>query len=392
MKKVLFYTENYSHEEAKGGTEVATWRIARALKDTGTWEVFNAFRKQGDTADNSIYDQTLLLPGGKSGFVRKLSDFIREKEIDAVVNMTRFFRHEMIYEAIKASDRNVKLIFMQHFAPGSEFKKGTFSSGYHLMKLNPTNPLYWLRTTLYPLLKIPRNLRLSRLYRKVYQNSDKVVLLSEGYKRDYRAVGEFQDESKFEVIPNIYDGHPDIASGFKKEKRVLILSRMDEIQKRLSLALRIWRKIEDNPDLGDWHLDIVGGGHNMDIVKRLVKKLKLENVTLHGWQDRKHFLERSSILMLTSEYEGLPLSLLETQAYGVVPIAFNSFASLEDVVTNYENGVIIEKFGDIEDYSDKLTDLMNDGEYREELMKNALCSKDKFSSSTIAEKWLKILT
>ena len=400
MKRILFYTENFSDASSRGGTEIATFRIAKALKDSGQCEVYNAFRKKWDGESRSVYHDVVKLPGGHREFESALAAFIRAHNIDVVVNMTRFFRHNSLNKAIEKSGRDVKLIFMQHFAPGSEFKKATFKSGRHLLSLNPRNPLYWLRASVYPLLKMPRNRALSKKYREVYDSSDKVILLSEGYIEDYCKIAGIEDRSKFEVIPNIYgdsmNSAPDcqVASDpqeIRKEKRVLILSRMDEIQKRLSLALQIWRNIEKDEDLSDWQLDIVGAGHNMDIVKRLVKKYGLTNVNIHGWQASAPFLRRSEILMMTSEYEGLPLSLLEAQEYGVVPVAFNAFSSLKDVVTPFETGVVVEKFGDIEDYTAKLSELMYDAAYREELRKNGRRNVRKFSSEKIADKWLKIL-
>lgn len=392
MKRILFYSENFCGDKIKGGLEVATFRIAKALKDSGQWDVYNAFRSKSDGKDKSIYSDVIKLGKSDSKFRKELAQFISKNEIDVMVNMSRFFRHKYIVKAVENSRKNVKIIFMQHFAPGSEMKKPTFSSGFHLLKLNPYNPLYWLRASIYPLFKLPRRIKFNDIYKSTYRDSDKVVLLSDGYKKDYCKVGRFNDQSKFLAIPNIFE----LESGNKsqmprKEKRVLILSRMDEIQKRMSLALQIWAKIEKEPDLEDWHLDIVGSGHNTDIVKRLIRKLNLKNVTYHGWQPREPFLEKSSILISTSEYEGLPLAILEAQAYGVVPIAFDSYASLRDVVEDGVNGVVIENFGDLDTFVKQLANLMKDKERRQELARNACFSSTNFSSEKIGDQWLEML-
>lgn len=395
MKRILFYAENFCSSSAKGGTEVATFRIASALKGSGEWEVFNAFRNKSSDKGKSIYTDIIKLDKTSLSFKHKLSKFIRNNHIDIVVNMTRFFRHSHLAKAIEKSGRKASLIFMQHFAPGSEFKKITFSSGFHLLRLNPGNPLYWLRSTIYPIIKFPRKLKYPGIYKKVYDLSDRIILLSDDYKYDYQKIGKFEDSSKFVAIPNIFESPSEIFAEnllTSKQKRVLILSRLDEIQKRLSLALRIWQKIEQDVDLSGWHLDIVGSGHDSGIVTKLIKKLGLKNVTLHGWQPGEEYLKRSSILMMTSEYEGLPLSILEAQACGCVPVAFNSYASLNDIISPFFNGVIVEKFGDIEDYSKKLAELIYDQGYREELAINAINSIEKFSSENIAAKWIKILT
>lgn len=391
MKNVLIYFGNYCSEDSRGGTEVATYRIAKALKDSGLVNVFHAFHNGEEKTENSIYSSTVRLSKNPAKLVESLSEFIDKEKIDHIIVMGRFFKFDKIKKAAEKSSRTPRLYFMQHFAPGSERKKTTYKSSWHLLRLNPKRTRYYFRALFYPLLKLPRTLRWGKVYRNVYEGSDKVILLSDGYKKDYSKVAALRDDSKFVAIPNIFENEV-IENEVPKEKRVLILSRMDEIQKRISVALDIWERIENDPDLSEWHLDIVGDGNNMDIVRRLVKKKGFSNVKIHGWKDRTPFLERSSILMMTSEYEGLPLSLLEAQAHGVVPIAFDSFASLRDVITEYENGVIVDRYGDIEDYTKKLSELMYDEAYRNELSRNARKGNSRFTSKKVAEEWLKILT
>lgn len=449
MKRILFYYDNFCGEKARGGTEVATFRIASALKESGEWEVCNAFRSyNGDDRDASLYSDVIRLGKDKNSFIKELSGFIRSHEIDVVVNMSRFFRHKLLLEASKKSGRDVKIVFMQHFAPGSEKKKSTYRSAFHLLRLDPLNPLYILRCIFYPLFKLPRTLAWSKVYREIYENSDKVVLLSEGYFSDYDKIAGYdrkrekrfdsvqriepgqREDSKFIAIPNIFEAkesslqnrenlkecNPESEeinrlddckfSGeeldekrvlaekekVEKEKRVLILSRMDEIQKRISLALRIWQKIETQPDLEEWKLDIVGTGHDTRGLKRLAKRLGLKNVVFHGWQNPLPFLKRSEILMSTSEYEGLPLSILEARIYGCIPVAFDSYASLRDVVEDGKNGVIIPGFGDIDLYAKKLSGLMRDKEGRRRLAENGPKDMERFSSKRIAESWQKMLS
>lgn len=396
MKRVLFYYDNYCGEKSKGGTEVSTFRIASALKEDGITEVFHAYRhkrKDKGKKEKSIYESEIRLDFQGEKSVVELSDFISDNKIDYVVNMGRFFRQEKLQRSILKSGRDAKLFFMHHFAPGSEKMKGTYSSGWHLLKLNPYNPLYYLRATVYPLLKLPRISGLKKIYRKVYEISDRIILLSDGYKEKYREIADISDESKMVAIPNIFDApQPLDRISPKKEKRVLILSRMDEIQKRISLALKIWKRIEEEPALNYWHLDIVGDGHDAGIYKRLARKLGLKRVTFHGWKNGREFLERCSVLMMPSLYEGLSLSMLEAQAYGCVPIAYDSYASLKDIVKPGETGVIVNGFGDVESFARKLINLMKNGEERTKMAERAQINSDRFSSQKIAERWKNLLT
>ncbi|MCH5319560.1 MAG: glycosyltransferase [Paramuribaculum sp.] len=392
-RNILFYSENFCGEQSRGGLEQATFRIAKALKETGQWEVFNAFRSKREGDEKAFYSNLIELSRSDSKFEKELENFIRSNRIDVVVNMSRFFRHKFIVRAAKKVNPDIKVLFMQHFAPGSEKKKPTYASGWHLLKLNPLNPLYWLRTTVYPLIKLPRNLIWKKIYRDVYDESDKVILLSEGYIESYKDIAGIQEDNKFTAIPNIFDLENEKVAEYSgvKEKRVLILSRMDEIQKRISLALKVWKKVMENDDLTDWHLDIVGSGHDISLEKRLAKRLDLKNYTFHGWKNREPFMRRTPIMMMTSEYEGLPLSVLEAQAYGCVPIAFDSFKSIHDVVTDDETGILIENFGDIVTFANKLIDLMKNKDKRLELAEQGIKEVTRFSSKIIVDRWQQML-
>jgi len=45
--------------------------------------------------------------------------------------------------------------------------------------------------------------------------------------------------------------------------------------------------------------------------------------------------------MMTSRFEGWPMVLMEAMQMGVVPVVYNSFESLSDIVVDGENGYII---------------------------------------------------
>lgn len=388
MKNILFYYDNYCGESSHGGTEVATFRIARALKDTGKYRVFNAYKHRRDNNEEEVFTRVIKLDGRT--FARDLSLFINDNNIDAVVNMGRFFRHNKLRKAIDSSGRKVKLLFMHHFAPGSEITKGTWKSGLHLLKMEPSNPLYWLRATVYPLLKLPRRLKYPAAYRNVYEASDTVVLLSESYGDEYMKFSSVKDKSKFKAIPNIYEP-TELPSLSHKEKKVLVLSRMDEIQKRISLILDVWKKIEEIPDLNEWELDIVGTGHDYSAIRKYASRKGLKRVNFHGWQKSAPFLERSPILMSTSLYEGLSLAMIEAQTYGCVPIVFASYSSIGDIVKDGVSGFSVTPFGDTEAFARKLCTLMKNEPLRKELTANAMKQIDKFSAKHVADEWMKIL-
>jgi glycosyltransferase involved in cell wall biosynthesis len=71
-------------------------------------------------------------------------------------------------------------------------------------------------------------------------------------------------------------------------------------------------------------------------------KLKAKNIEVTGWLDRQEALKRayhSDVFILTSFWEGLPLSLLEAMYMKKLCIATNVIGS-RDVIRNGENGFL----------------------------------------------------
>ena len=155
--------------------------------------------------------------------------------------------------------------------------------------------------------------------------------------------------------------------------------------------MKIWQGIEKDPELSDWQLNIVGGGKDAGYYDFLCKKLELSRCNLLGRQaEILPFYEKASIFMMTSAYEGFGITLTEAQQMGVVPIAFNSYASLQDIITNKENGVIIPN-NDIKAYTQELCRLMKDDAYRVRLAQNGLESCKRFSKDNIVLQWEQLL-
>ncbi len=94
--------------------------------------------------------------------------------------------------------------------------------------------------------------------------------------------------------------------------------------------------------------------------------------------------------MMTSSFEGWPLTLIEAQQCGCVPLAFNSFASLKDIITSKNNGFIIPN-NDIPMYIKQIKRLMTDDQLRKSMANNAIESSKRFTINTIIKEWIKLM-
>lgn len=142
--------------------------------------------------------------------------------------------------------------------------------------------------------------------------------------------------------------------------------------------------------LGDWTLDIVGDGEAAPMYHKIAEELHLRKVNFYGFQKPEPFYEDSYIFLLTSWSEGWSLSLVESMQYGCVPVAFDSFPSVKDLIDNEENGFLV-KYHNLTMLSEKIYFLMQNAEVRESMAEKAMLSMKKFSLQNIGKKWNELL-
>ncbi len=158
--------------------------------------------------------------------------------------------------------------------------------------------------------------------------------------------------------------------------------------KQPQLLLKIWAKLE--PKFPDWSLKMVGGGHEFESIRALAGTLGLKRVSFEGFQKPESYYRDASIFCMTSAYEGWGLVLVEAAAFGCVPVAFDSFAAVYDIIADGENGKLVPAF-DLEKYAVTLAELMRDNALRERLVRNALRDVEQFSKEKIYARWEKFL-
>ena len=152
--------------------------------------------------------------------------------------------------------------------------------------------------------------------------------------------------------------------------------------------VRIWEKITDN--FPEWTLYMLGDGDARHLLETSCERKHIPRIVFAGRQDSTKWYQRASLLCMTSSWEGWGLVLTEAMSYGCVPIAYNSFSSLQDIVQNNKNGVAVNAF-DEKDYIEDLGHLMADNDWREQLADNACRSIKNYSIDNVGAQWEKLL-
>ena len=104
-------------------------------------------------------------------------------------------------------------------------------------------------------------------------------------------------------------------------------------------------------------------------IRNQIEEMKLQqNIELYGFVENPYkILKNSSIMLMTSRWEGLPMCALEAMALGV-PIVSTPTDGLKEVVQEGITGYLRE---DDAELADKILEILRDEKLRSELSVNA---------------------
>lgn len=386
---ILFHTL-YQPLSTKGGTEHITNKIAESLKKDFGYTCYSSYtnplEEKGDCFENEF-----VLDLASPHLSEAIRNIINENHIERVIVQTAFEMIPFFRNAIRETE-NCKLVFVHHFSPGWECdvlhfgvlaEKFKDASGWH--------KLYeFARMLGYPVIKYRRDQYVKGLYRQAWAQANQIVLLSQRYVDGFMKIVQTQDKTKFAWIPNAltFDGFADENILKNKKKTVLMVSRLDERQKRIKLALKIWKRICNSPISEGWELKIVGDGDisNVDEYRAYAQNESVRNVTFFGRTVSKPYFEEASIFMMTSLSEGFPLTLNEAHQYGAVPLAFDTFVSLHDMIEDGYDGYIIQE-NDINNYVSRMHSLMKNNLERNKMARNGIESCKRYLPQNVIKSW-----
>jgi UDP-D-galactose:(glucosyl)LPS alpha-1,6-D-galactosyltransferase len=110
---------------------------------------------------------------------------------------------------------------------------------------------------------------------------------------------------------------------------------------RLSYGKRLDRILYSLADIsGDWTLQVIGEGDYGPYYKKLAEDLGLNHrITWEGWKTKPWGVVReATALLLSSDFEGLPMCIIEAHAHGIPVIAGDCPSGPAEMIQNGING------------------------------------------------------
>lgn len=222
--------------------------------------------------------------------------------------------------------------------------------------------------------------------RWIYGKYDKFVVLTNGDRAAWNLNNCFVIPNFSNYSVNRQSQHPSL-----EEKQIILIARLVP-QKRIDLMIEVWKKVHN--DFPDWHVKVLGGGeYNSSYEANLRQAIKdggIENSFLMpgAVADITKELCSSSIMCLTSEYEGFGIVLIEAMMNGIPVMAFD-YVGVDDIIDNEVDGYVVP-FGDVDEYANRLRNLMSSLELRRRFANNAHSSVRKFDKEIVMNKWTEL--
>lgn len=175
-------------------------------------------------------------------------------------------------------------------------------------------------------------------------------------------------------------------------RRVIAVGRLD-YQKGFDRLLRIWAAVKADESLADWRLDIFGQGEWRNLLVGLSRRLGIDDSVAinEPVKDIEAEYRKSSILAMTSNYEGFPMVMVEAMTMGVPAVAFDFKCGPKDIIRDGHNGVIVSN-GDEQAFASRLAALMHDTARRKSMGVNARGIVDAYSEEAVMQQWVSLFT
>lgn len=220
---------------------------------------------------------------------------------------------------------------------------------------------------------------------QIVRRFDKFVVLTNEDR------GYWGNLPNIEVIPNaamhVSDAYSDVMN-----KRVIAVGRLD-YQKGFDRLIQAWQLVQHTGKFTDWKLDIFGQGEWQEMLQQMIDKAGLQD-SLQIHQPTKQIGEeyvKSDLLVMSSNYEGFPMVMIEAMACGLPVVSFDYKCGPKDIIQPGINGLLVPN-GDIQALADAMMKVMEDEAYRKMLSLNARKVVDTYSEQAVMSQWIRLFT
>lgn len=215
---------------------------------------------------------------------------------------------------------------------------------------------------------------------RIIPKYDQFVVLTEEDKENWRANNVIS-------IPNVLP-FENVSKSNLTNRKIIAVGRLDA-QKGFDRLIKIWRSIVDS--CPGWILEIYGNGDDKETLENQINEFGISNTcSINAPVNNiiNKYLE-SSIFVMTSRYEGMPMTMLEAMSVGVPCVSYNFKCGPRDIINDDIDGYVIKE-GDEEAFGKKLISIVNNNSLRYQMGQNAKENITRYSINNVMIKWVEL--
>jgi glycosyltransferase involved in cell wall biosynthesis len=220
----------------------------------------------------------------------------------------------------------------------------------------------------------------------VYPFADKVVTLNDdckGYFSEYL-------RKRIVVIPNAVPDESELSDGpvevpnVSANGAIVTVGRLIP-QKRYDILLRAFASIRDSIDN---NVIIVGDGPLRGELEKLSASLGIRRRVLFTGMMRKPWtlLKDGLFFVMSSEFEGFPMSLLEAMVCGLPVVSFDCRTGPRDIIRHGIDGVLVPAL-DVEALAREMKRMATNHERRRLMASHAREIGERFGANAVMARW-----
>jgi glycosyltransferase involved in cell wall biosynthesis len=242
----------------------------------------------------------------------------------------------------------------------------------------------------------PRRQRLSLLWetwrRFTYPKARCILALTDEIAADLQQRFPNQD---IRVLPNAIElselPSPDVETHnpARPPYRAIAVGRLAK-EKGFDKLIQAWQLSRNL--LTDWRLDILGEGEQRKPLEMLIQSYGLnETISLPGWSHHiAEELDKSNLFILSSNYEALPLSLLEAMSHRLPVVSTRASDVIPKLVRENQNGWLVT-LDDTQQLSRAISSACQNPEALHSFGMRSREIAEEYSWNRIGPKWLQLL-
>ena len=371
----------------KGGVESVCYNLALEFLKMPEYQVFQLYEHDKGTPEIHGVIAERLPSVHDDDAVHKIHEFLEQNKIDIIWNHSPNMELMPILKK-SVNGLHTKIVAIYHCSPYArmaELRDRVSLAWYNCLHHG------YLKEFVWTVLKLPLSWCRAWNKTKLFMESlacygDCVCMLSRFYCNEYQSI--MRDYSyPVRSINNPLINCDTDTCGEEKKNQILIVARHVWKNKRLDRAFALWKRI--SPLFPEWKLVVLGDGPDHDAYVELANRLKLRQISFEGMVDATPYYRESKIICMTSSFEGLPMVLIEAQQYGCVPIAYESFSALPDIIENGKTGYRIPPFKQSK-FVNQLILMMENEDLLSQMSQNCKLHAREFDVCKIIPRWISI--